>query len=122
MSPLLLMGLLLTKHLVVDFFLQGPYQYKNKGTFGHPGGILHASLHGLGTLVVFTLCGFGTLSIALALLDACSHYLIDYTKVQINRRAGWGPTTHEQFWWLLGIDQWAHQMIYILMVALAVTT
>ena len=49
----LLLIALLTKHLIVDFPLQAfPYQYKNKGTYGHPGGLLHAGLHLLGTFLV----------------------------------------------------------------------
>jgi len=32
-----IMGLLLTKHLVFDFFLQSPFQYLNKGTDGQSG-------------------------------------------------------------------------------------
>lgn len=34
---------LFTKHFIVDFPLQAfPYQYQNKGTYGHPGGLLHS--------------------------------------------------------------------------------
>ena len=38
-------AILMVKHTVADFFLQTPYQYCNKGTYGHPGGFLHAGIH-----------------------------------------------------------------------------
>ena len=46
------MVLLQMKHFAVDFLLQTRYQWENKGTYLHPGGLLHAGLHGLGTLAV----------------------------------------------------------------------
>jgi hypothetical protein len=36
---------LMSKHAVADFYLQTPYQYLNKGKYGHPGGIIHAGIH-----------------------------------------------------------------------------
>lgn len=48
---LLLLLLLQIKHLVIDFLLQGPYQYLNKGTYGHWGGIQHAINHMVGTYI-----------------------------------------------------------------------
>ena len=38
-------AVLLLKHMVADFFLQTPFQYLNKGTYGHPGGLLHSGIH-----------------------------------------------------------------------------
>ncbi|MDJ0512831.1 MAG: DUF3307 domain-containing protein, partial [Methyloceanibacter sp.] len=38
-------AILMVKHTAADFFLQTPYQYCNKGTYGHPGGFLHAGIH-----------------------------------------------------------------------------
>ena len=31
-------AILMVKHTAADFFLQTPYQYCNKGTYGHPAG------------------------------------------------------------------------------------
>lgn len=55
---ILMIALLFTKHFIIDFPLQTKYQWSNKGIYGHPGGILHAGLHGIGTF--FTLLAFGT--------------------------------------------------------------
>jgi hypothetical protein len=114
---LILILLLFSKHFIVDFPLQTKFQYSNKGTYGHPGGILHASLHGLGTFI----CIYWYAPIAaiyLALADMFVHYHIDWAKMKLNSKLGWSPTTHEQFWWLLGLDQYLHAVTYVVFVAL----
>lgn len=113
MNEILILSLLLfTKHFIVDFPLQHRYQYSNKGRYGHPGGLLHAGLHGIGTYLCFV--WFAPMAaIYLALIDAVVHYHIDWAKVNINDKMKWGPQTHEQFWWLLGLDQYLHALTYI---------
>lgn len=114
-DSLILITLLFTKHFIVDFPLQTRYQWSNKGTYGHGGGILHAWLHGMGTL----LCFYWFAPVAawyLALADMVIHYHIDWAKMNLNAKLGWGPTTHEQFWWLLGLDQFLHALTYIMFV------
>jgi len=118
---LLLMTLLITKHFITDFVLQGEYQFKNKGIYGHPGGVLHAVITGIGTTIA--LCGavlFGATidagSFLVALLcEMVVHYHTDWAKIQINQR--WGLThNHPCFWNLLGFDQWIHYITYIWIV------
>jgi hypothetical protein len=111
---LLLVFVLFTKHFVVDFPMQVPYHYLNKGTYGHLGGMSHAALHGLGTLFVlmlfpieFTVCS------QVAVADALVHYHIDWAKMNLNKKMGWAPLTSEKFWWLLGLDQYLHALTYI---------
>ncbi len=116
---LVLVLLLFTKHFVVDFPLQHHYQYSNKGTYGHPGGILHAVLHGVGTYLCFV--WFAPMAaVYLALIDSVVHYHIDWAKMNLNSRFGWGPQTHEQFWWLLGFDQYLHAVTYVALINLVV--
>jgi hypothetical protein len=111
-TTLIIIFLLFTKHFIVDFPLQTRYQWSNKGTYGHAGGVLHAWLHGLGTFLCFY-----WLDPAHALwyagIDALIHYHIDWAKMNLNAKLKWGPTTHEQFWWLLGADQYLHALTYI---------
>ncbi len=131
---LVILFLLFIKHFIVDFPLQAfPYQYKNKGTYGHPGGLLHAGLHGLGTFIViagvfFYITDWTILLVwkdvfvvaaYLALIDMFLHYHIDWAKMNLNNKLGYGPTTHEQFWWLLGLDQYLHAVTYIMLVTIA---
>jgi Protein of unknown function (DUF3307) len=115
MTPELILAVLLfTKHFIVDFPLQFPYNYLNKGTYGHAGGVLHAAAHGLATSACFAaVMGPGFLALGLGLLDAVLHYHIDWAKMNLNKRLGYGPTTSEKFWWLLGLDQYLHALTYI---------
>ncbi len=116
---LILMTLLTLKHFIIDFPLQTPYQWMNKGTYLHPGGILHAGLHGIGTFACFyfyaPLAGF-----YLGLIDTFIHYHVDWVKMNINAKFGWKADQHPQFWWLLGADQLAHYLTYIGLIYLVV--
>lgn len=112
---LLIFTLLIVKHFIVDFPLQTKYQWSNKGTYCHPGGILHSGLHGIGTY----LCLFWYAPIAavyLAFADMVIHYHVDWAKMNLNAKMGWGPNTHEEFWWLLGLDQLLHYLTYVVIV------
>lgn len=110
---------LFTKHFIIDFIFQTKYQWSNKGTYGHPGGILHAGLHGIGTYVCFALL-FPAHAILLAYLDAVVHYHIDWAKMSINKKYGLGPNTHASYWVLLGLDQYLHALTYIALIVLAI--
>ena len=110
--------ILLFKHLVLDFFLQTPYQYKNKGTYGHPGGILHAGLHALGTASVFLwIAPSPRLALAIMVGEFVVHYHVDWTKEQINKRLQL-TADNAPFWWTLGVDQFLHNATYVAIVAL----
>lgn len=113
---LVLLSLLFIKHFVVDFPLQQPYHYLNKGTYGHPGGIQHAAYHGIGTAMCLTV--FNPFLAAIAgIADFVVHYHVDYIKVKLNNRYNLKPDNSEKFWWLLGADQLAHALTYIAIVA-----
>jgi hypothetical protein len=114
----LLLGLF-TKHFVVDFPLQTKFQWSNKGTYGHPGGFLHAWLHGIGTaIVIYMIFCDVVLSVAIGFVDAVIHYHIDWAKMNLNARYQLGPTTSEKFWWLVGLDQYLHTLTYLGVVVL----
>ena len=110
---ILLLVLLFTKHYIVDFPLQKPYQWQNKGTYGHMGGILHAGLHGIGTLLILVFFTELELAVFLAMTDAIIHYHIDWAKMNLNKKFGYTPAD-EEFWWLLGLDQLLRSLTYIL--------
>lgn len=115
-TTLLLITLLFTKHFIVDFPLQPSFMYSNKGTYGHPGGLAHAGLHGVFTwYCLMWIDPFVAMWAALG--DAFVHYHIDWAKMNINNKMGWGPTTHDQFWWLMGLDQFLHALTYIGIIA-----
>jgi hypothetical protein len=116
-DTLILIALLFTKHLIVDFPLQTKFQWSNKGTYGHLGGLVHAALHGFGTWACLAWYA-PQAALWLSLFDMVIHYHIDWAKMNLNAKMGWGANTHEEFWWLLGLDQFLHAMTYVGLVAL----
>lgn len=108
--------LLFVKHFICDFPLQSnPWLYRNKGTYLHPGGLVHAGVHGIGTLLV--LAPFiGSASMIYALIDMIVHYHIDWAKMNINQHYDLQPHTSERFWILLGFDQLLHHMTYFMII------
>lgn len=118
-AVLLLVGLLQLKHLVCDGSLQTRSMIAGKGTYGAAGGLVHAGIHGIGSLVVLAGFGFSLwLAVLLAAAEAVSHYHIDFAKERLVRAAGWTPR-EGLFWWALGFDQWLHQVTYLALVAVA---
>lgn len=107
------------KHFIWDFYYQPPYMWQNKGTFGHPGGIVHSGLHAITTFyLLFTFpVGLG-LAALIASGEFIVHYLTDYAKMNINRIKGWTATTHNEFWQLTGLDQLFHQLTYVAILAI----
>jgi hypothetical protein len=106
------------KHFVVDFLWQPEYEWRNKGTLFHPGGIFHSFKHAVVTLFILAiLANPKTISVPsiflLATLEFLLHYLIDYCKMNINRVTGWKADTDPEFWYLLGFDQLLHQLTYL---------
>ncbi|HML91978.1 DUF3307 domain-containing protein [Methyloceanibacter sp.] len=114
-------AILLVKHTVADFFLQTPYQFRNKGTYGHPGGLLHAGIHVALTPLVYLVLAPATLLLALeiALGEFVIHYHVDWAKEQAGRRLGATPQT-ACFWHALGIDQLLHGLTYVGIVAVLI--
>lgn len=115
------LGYLLIKHLAADFLLQTRYQWSNKGIYGHPGGLLHAGIHATLSAPVLAILPPSSMLFAIALLagEFVLHYHIDWTKEQIVKRAEWTPSD-TGFWMTLGVDQFAHHLTYLAMVAVLV--
>jgi hypothetical protein len=111
--------LLFVKHFVCDFPLQAnPWIYRNKGTYMHPGGITHAGIHAIGTLLVLAPY-IGSASLLYAAIDMVLHYHIDWAKMNVSKRYDLQPNNSERFWLLLGFDQLLHHMTYFALVYFA---
>lgn len=122
-TVLIAFTLLLVKHFLFDFMWQPPFQWKNKGTYGHLGGVLHALQHAIPTAVILAWLGVEpAVYVFLSSAELVIHYHVDWLKMNINKAAGWGPNTHEQFWQLLGADQLAHHLTYTWIVYMAFLT
>ena len=84
----------------------------------HPGGVVHAGIHAIGTLLV--LAPFiGSASVMYALIDMVVHYHIDWAKMKLSRRYDLQPTNSERFWILLGFDQLLHHITYFVIIYFA---
>jgi hypothetical protein len=97
------------KHFVADFVLQTHWIAHGKER--SEGWLAPLAIHALGHASL-TLCI--ALAIApwlwwLALVDFIVHAAIDRGKTIIAHRAGWG-VEEAGFWWLLGSDQFMHQV------------
>lgn len=94
--------------------------YLNKGNINHLGGYFHAGAHALVTFVILVFFTHPIIALWISLSEYYLHYLIDWSKVNFQKKMGWGMTTHEQYWWLLGFDQFLHQLTYIAIIALII--
>lgn len=114
---LLAIAVLLAKHWVADFLLQTVWQVRNKGRYGHPGGLLHSAIHIVCTLPVFVVLPPATVGYGAAILagEYLFHYHVDWTKEQLNRSLGLKPDM-SGFWYLLGLDQLVHGLTYVAIV------
>lgn len=118
-SLLALLTLLTIKHFIADFLYQPPYQWQNKGTFGHPGGLVHAGQHAfLTAAIVWWFVPALIYALVIAAGEFVIHYVVDWAKMNINKAKGWGANTHNEFWILLGVDQLLHSLTYIAIAAI----
>jgi hypothetical protein len=119
-TALLVVLLLQLKHFVFDFVTQTQYQLRNKGIYGHPGGLIHATYHAVGSAVVLVPMRFAallpaplTLIVALLAVEFAIHYHVDWGKEQIVKSLveSQGPL----YWAVFGFDQFLHQATYVAM-------
>lgn len=108
----LILFLLLSKHIIFDYFLQAIWMIRDKATYGAFGGLVHAGLHGLGTLAVLLFFTPTLFALLLGLADAIAHYHIDYIKSNWMRKTNPSHNSHA-YWVAHGLDQYAHIMTYI---------
>lgn len=116
---LYLMFALFAKHFIVDFILQTDDMVRGKGIYGNTSGILHSFHHGFSTFLVTVsfVEFFGIISILLvSIIDFVTHYHIDYIKM----RFGCRDVTKNEFWVQLGLDQFAHYVVYIIIIGILI--
>ena len=112
-SALLLVALLQAKHFLADFLFQSDWQVRNKGSYGHPAGLVHAGQHALLTVPCLLVVGVTpALAAAAAAAEFLIHYHQDWTKEWLGRQLSATPD-RKIFWVVLGGDQLLHQMAYL---------
>jgi hypothetical protein len=110
-------AVLMTKHMVADFYLQTAYQYLNKGIYGHPGGLIHAAIHVALTPFVYLVLAPASLTLAAAIAvgEFAVHYHTDWLKEQVMHKNRW-TAQDRGFWYALGTDQLVHGLTYLVIV------
>ncbi len=104
--------LLQIKHWYIDFVNQTNEEIQLKGVYGNWKGIRHSVKHGLASILIFALFAPPGWAIILGIVDALFHYHIDWVKSNKGNK----DVNDPEFWNHLGLDQLAHQIIYILLV------
>jgi hypothetical protein len=117
-AALLVLLLLQLKHFICDFVTQTQYQLRYKGIYGHPGGLIHAAHHAVGSAAVLVSLKLAmllpvspALIAMLVAVEFAIHYHIDWGKEQAIR-----PLVQEQgptYWAIFGFDQFLHQATYV---------
>lgn len=105
-----------TKHVLADFVFQTNWMARGKeqpSGWGPPL-LAHALCHAVLTLAI-TLVTVPRLW-WLSLIDLGVHLAIDRSKTLLAQRGGWRPD-QAQFWWLLGFDQYLHQLTNLSLAA-----
>lgn len=102
--------LLQIKHWYVDFVLQTQEMINGKGTYGNAYGVFHSLQHAAFTLALLLLIVNPWLAFTLAMFDFITHYHIDWIKMNYGNR----DITNPKFWNHLGLDQMAHQIVYLI--------
>jgi hypothetical protein len=106
------------KHFLCDFVLQTQSQIEAKSRYGHPGGVVHAGLHCLGSLPALLVVSARPLPIGgLLICEFLIHYHSDWGKARLDRRYAL-MNSQARYWILFGLDQLIHQMTYLAMVFL----
>lgn len=107
-----LLILLQIKHWYIDFVNQNDKEVASKGIYGDYPGLWHSGKHGiLTTLCVVFVTGYVYLiyAIIMGIIDFALHYHIDWVKMNYGNRDIKTP----DFWNHLGLDQMAHQLVYL---------
>lgn len=116
---LFLMLLIQIKHFYIDFINQTDSELAHKRIYGSWAGLTHSIKHciftGFAVWLVFENLGL-LLITSLALLDLVVHYHVDYIKMKFGSK----DLSNRKFWTQFGVDQFAHQLTYIVIIGLIV--
>lgn len=115
----ILLFLFQVKHWYIDFVNQSDIEVKGKGIYGNLQGLAHSIKHGLATFIcvlVLVDLDYALFAMVIGFLDFVTHYHIDWLKMNYGNRDIATP----QFWNHLGLDQMAHQIVYIFLAYLVI--
>lgn len=105
------LALLQLKHWYIDFVLQTNEMIQGKGIYGNKMGLLHSAQHGIATMFICFFFANLPLAVFIGIIDFVTHYHIDWVKMNFGSRDISAPA----FWNHLGLDQMAHQIVYLML-------
>jgi hypothetical protein len=107
------------KHFIADYLLQTGWMIAGKASFTKPGGYAHAGVHALGSAIVMLIARIPLPAVlGLVAAEFVVHFLLDRAKVSYG--GGIDPDEDAQrFWAMHGLDQFLHQVTYIVMIYVA---
>lgn len=110
--------LLLVKHAFVDIGIQSMQGTLNKQNYRSKRAHLHYGTHGIGTVLVFLVCGIGPITALIAgAIDWIAHWHIDYVKTSAIK--SWSVQKNTvKFWWITSADQALHYLTYYMLIIL----
>lgn len=117
---LVVLVLLQVKHWLVDYVNQTEQEILTKGKYMAVPGVYHSIKHGLATIAILAAVHFVypglTLGFAvlLGILDFIVHYHVDWVKTNFGTK----NTQNKKFWVQHGLDQLAHHLTYVVIVAI----
>jgi hypothetical protein len=111
-TVLTILVLLQIKHWCMDFVYQTNDEIAHKGTYWDWRGITHSLKHGAATGLILMFFVPFEWAYFLAAVDFMLHYHIDWAKSNYGNR----DIGTKAFWNHLGLDQLAHQLVYIFIV------
>ncbi|GGE45698.1 DUF3307 domain-containing protein [Actibacterium pelagium] len=118
---LVLMVLFQMKHMFADYFLQPEFMRSGRDTYLHFGRLAHAAVHATGTAIALAFVPTPlTLLAILAIGDLVIHFHIDWLKARVTDGSGLTPAD-AGFWRAAGVDQAAHQLTYVAILAVWAT-
>lgn len=113
---ILVLVLFQLKHWIIDFIFQTDEMVREKGIYGNFNGIEHSLQHAIATFIIGIVFA-PSVAVLIAFIDFITHYHIDYCKMNFGNR----DIKAKAFWVHLGLDQMAHQLTYIGLLAIMLT-
>lgn len=124
MSAYAILTLLLAlqvKHFICDYPLQRHGARKGSAVPSEwvPDLAEHCAVHAVGSILCFLWFGWA-FALQVAIIDFAAHAVVDRLKAHKSIGGRWAPS-QKMFWMALGFDQFAHHVINLAFVAVAVT-
>lgn len=105
------------KHFIVEYVYQRPFNWLNKGKYGHPGGLLHTANHAFLSAIILLFEVDLLMLLGLIVFEAIIRYHTDWLKIRIVEQTGATHIAKAPEWWVLtGVQQTIFHITYLAML------